>query len=81
MIGTLWDVTDKDIDRLAEEVYKKLNLNGAQVSRTIPNDGPGILPLSDLSNVEALGASRDACVLKYLTGAAPIAYGIPFYVH
>jgi separase len=30
-----------------------------------------------VSLCDAVAASRDACVLRYLTGAAPIVYGIP----
>ena len=32
------------------------------------------------SIVAAVAQSRDACKLKYLTGAAPVVYGIPFYM-
>jgi separase len=80
MTGTLWDVTDRDIDRLTEELCKKLHLDDSHLSLSTKG-GPGLLPISDLSNVEAVGASRDACKLKYLTGAAPVVYGIPMYMH
>lgn len=33
-----------------------------------------------VSVVSAVARSREACKLKYLTGAAPVVYGIPFYV-
>ena len=32
------------------------------------------------SIVRAVSESREACKLKYLTGAAPIVYGVPFYL-
>jgi separase len=32
------------------------------------------------SIVAAIAQSRDSCKLKYLTGAAPVVYGIPFYL-
>ena len=32
------------------------------------------------SIVAAVAQSRDSCKLKYLTGAAPVVYGIPFYL-
>lgn len=39
-----------------------------------------LLPLSGLSTVQALNVSRDDCRLKYLTGAAPVVYGLPVYM-
>ena len=33
-----------------------------------------------VSLMEAVATSRDVCKLKYLIGAAPIVYGIPFYL-
>ena len=41
---------------------------------------PALLPLSELSTVQALNSSRDDCRLKYLTGAAPVVYGLPVYM-
>lgn len=38
------------------------------------NDDGGI------SVVAAVAQSRESCKLKYLTGAAPVVYGIPFYL-
>jgi separase len=34
---------------------------------------------STMSNVQAVNRNRDECKLKYLTGAAPVVYGIPVY--
>lgn len=34
----------------------------------------------ETSMVTAVAQSRDVCKLKYLTGAAPVVYGIPFYL-
>lgn len=73
-------MTDRDIDRFAEEVFKKLNLDSAHVPAK--SAGPlGMLPISTASTAGAVNASRDACKLKYLTGAAPVVYGIPVYLH
>ncbi len=79
-MANLWDVTDRDIDRLSEEVFKKLHLDAAHVPDK-SSKSPGLLPISSMSTVEAVNASRDACKLKYLTGAAPVVYGIPVYLH
>jgi separase len=32
-----------------------------------------------MSLVEAAAKSRDACILRYLNGAAPVVYGVPVY--
>ena len=37
------------------------------------------LPDAAVSNAQALSKARECCKLKYLTGAAPVAYGIPLY--
>ena len=79
-MANLWDVTDRDIDRLSEEVFKVLNLDTAHVAEKGAGS-IGLLPISDMSTVAAVNASRDACRLKYLTGAAPVVYGIPVYLH
>ena len=33
-----------------------------------------------VSVVRAVARARESCKLKYLTGAAPVVYGIPFYL-
>jgi separase len=80
LVANLWDVTDRDIDRLSEEVFKKLHLDASHVPDE-SSASPGLLPISNMSTVAAVNASRDACKLKYLTGAAPVVYGIPVYLH
>ena len=102
LVATLWDVTDKDIDRLSESVLNKLNIDASHVhgqpsaalspasssssssskARSIgrkPILEP-LLPLSELSVVEAVARSRDECKLTYLTGAAPVVYGMPVWL-
>jgi separase len=73
----LWDVTDKDIDKMAEAVMQDLGL--------MPKvDVDGVEAVSTQSKkpksiAQAVGAARDHCKLKYLTGAAAVTYGIPMY--
>lgn len=75
-------MTDRDIDRLSEEVLRKLHLDPAHVpTSSAANRGPGLLPISEMSIVEAVNSSRDECRMRYLTGAAPVVYGIPVYMH
>lgn len=76
LVANLWDVTDKDIDKFAQAVFDDLRLTPEGVctwSADAPN-GAGT------SVVQAVAKAREACKLKYLTGAAPVVYGIPFYL-
>ena len=65
-MANLWDVTDRDIDKFTQGVFEQLGLWG--------EGGAGT------SVVTAVARSRDVCKLKYLTGAAPVVYGIPYYL-
>ena len=77
MVATLWDVTDRDIDKFAQSVFAELSMTPDQLSRWMPASGIGA---QTTSVVHAVAKSREACKLKYLTGAAPVIYGIPFYL-
>ncbi|EGG06631.1 uncharacterized protein MELLADRAFT_36075, partial [Melampsora larici-populina 98AG31] len=66
LVANLWDVTDKDIDRLAMDLFKKTGLH--------PPDDPSREPVN-IS--QALAESRSVCQLRYLNGAAPVVYGMP----
>lgn len=72
LIANIWDVTDRDIDKFAQSVFDKLRITKVDVDRW---DGEG-----GTSVIAAVAQSRDSCKLKYLTGAAPVVYGIPFYL-
>ena len=72
LIANIWDVTDRDIDKFAQSVFDKLRMTKTGVDRW--KDGNGV------SVAAAVAQSRDSCKLKYLTGAAPVVYGIPFYL-
>lgn len=52
-----------------------MHLSRDQVANWTPERGNG-----ETSIVAAVALSRDVCKLKYLTGAAPVVYGIPFYL-
>ncbi len=64
VIGNLWDVTDKDLDKLSIDcMTKSLELDGGK---------------DDTKSVsEALAIARDVCKMKYAVGSAAIVYGIP----
>ncbi len=76
LVATLWDVTDRDIDTFAQSTFDKLRLNFDDVKarRT------GTSNHTPVSVVSAVATSREVCKLKYMNGAAPVVYGIPFYL-
>ena len=53
---------------------------GQTFAKLSVSDKPSLLPLSEMSTVQALNASREECRLKYLTGAAPVVYGLPVWM-
>ena len=67
VLGNLWDVTDKDIDKFSEKLFEKM---GFCSSYSDSND-------SRLSVSHAVSKSRNICHLRYLNGAAPVVYGLP----
>lgn len=63
VVGNLWDVTDKDIDKLSYSMFEKTGLFGDS---------------EKTYNVcHAMAFSREQCKMRYLNGAAMIAYGLP----
>lgn len=66
LVANLWDVTDKDIDRLAMDLFKKTGLHPSDDSNREP-----------VNISQALAESRSVCQLRYLNGAAPVVYGMP----
>ncbi|KIP07348.1 hypothetical protein PHLGIDRAFT_30059 [Phlebiopsis gigantea 11061_1 CR5-6] len=75
LVANLWDVTDRDIDKFSQAVFDKMHLTKNRVADWTPEPR-----LEETSIVAAVAQSRDVCKLKYLTGAAPVVYGIPFYL-
>lgn len=89
LVATLWDVTDKDIDRFAQRTLEQWGLfkvrddKPADRSRRgkerkmrkeeSPREG-------EMSLVEAVAKGREACNLKYLNGAALCVYGVPVFL-
>ncbi|KAL7753527.1 separin protein [Sorochytrium milnesiophthora] len=71
LVANLWDVTDRDIDRFSMTAMEKWGL-------LIGGDDSAVK--ERISLVQAVAASRDACVLPYLVGAAPVVYGVPVYL-
>ncbi|CCK68553.1 separase KNAG_0B01060 [Huiozyma naganishii CBS 8797] len=67
VLGNLWDVTDKDIDKFSQSVFEKIGL-----IKDFQGEISGYKDIPD-----AVAESRDVCHLKYLNGAAPVIYGLP----
>ncbi|EAU89520.1 cysteine-type endopeptidase [Coprinopsis cinerea okayama7 len=74
LVANLWDVTDRDIDKFSMSVFDKVGLKASEIKKR------GDKQQQSMSVVAAVAQSRDVCKLKYLTGAAPVVYGIPFYL-
>lgn len=74
-MANLWDVTDKDIDKFAQSVFDDLRLTPDGVRAWTAEGATGTT-----SVVAAVAKAREVCKLKYLTGSAPVVYGIPFYL-
>ncbi len=77
LVANLWDVTDRDIDKFSQAVFDRMRLNVDDVRSWRHTDATID---GNTSIVAAVAQSRDCCKLKYLTGAAPVVYGIPFYL-
>jgi separase len=71
LVATLWDVTDKDIDRFATSTFETWGLvEGKCKTRSA----------GDASLDAAVAGARASCKLKYLNGAAPVVYGVPVFL-
>lgn len=60
ILANLWDVTDRDIDRLTDIFVRELNLD----------ERPTQISLARV--MEALGRARNTCLLRLLNGFAPV---------
>jgi separase len=68
LVANLWDVTDKDIDKLSMECMRGV-LDQTAGSACDPSS------MNDVCS--SLNSSRDVCKLKYAVGSAPVVYGLP----
>ncbi|SGZ17700.1 BQ5605_C020g09137 [Microbotryum silenes-dioicae] len=74
LVANLWDVTDKDIDTLTENVFKLVGLHTDEATKS-QNDKT----TTKLSLSQAIAQSRQVCNLRYLNGAAVVNYGLPVW--
>ena len=91
VVGNLWDVTDKDIDRFCINVLDVMissksgggdGGDGGSSDKGDNSRDSGNSSSEHLVDVlQAVAVSRDKCKMKYMIGAAPVCYGIPVVVH
>lgn len=62
-VANLWDVTDRDIDRFSQALLDDWTRHAASSAG------------AELAGT--LTSSRGSCRLPFLTGAAPVCFGIP----
>ncbi|KAF4951841.1 hypothetical protein FGADI_7211 [Fusarium gaditjirri] len=94
VVGTLWDVTDRDIDRFAGRSFEEWGLfpkgtfkenkrvkgkSRASSEDESESEEDGQV-MNNVSLAEAVGRSREACKFRYLNAAAVVLYGIPVYI-
>lgn len=87
VVGTLWDVTDRDIDRFAGRTFEKWGLfaKGTFEDKKKQAADEGYESAAGAAGVrhslvEAVAQARNACRFRYLNAAAVVVYGIPVYV-
>ncbi|RMD39949.1 hypothetical protein DV735_g5175, partial [Chaetothyriales sp. CBS 134920] len=95
VVGTLWDVTDREIDRFAMKALTDWGLlEETEETKKVTEGGRGkgkrrggqrASPKPKTTSRaraigEAVAVARETCFLKYLSGASPVVYGIPVCV-
>jgi separase len=78
LVATLWDVTDKDIDRFAMRTFEHWGLFDSK-GRRVKGKKKQAGGEQKMSLIEAVCKGREACNLRYLNAAAVCVYGIPVY--
>jgi hypothetical protein len=74
LVGNLWDVTDKDIDRLSISCMTSVMKASSILIAEAQEDTQGNI-------LKSLPDARDACKLKGIVGCAPVIYGVPNLIH
>lgn len=83
VVGTLWDVTDRDIDRFAGRAFEEWGLLKTGTLDKSHSEGDGHRESEGCrmaSLPEAVMRSRAVCRFRYLNAAAVVVYGIPVYI-
>jgi separase len=80
VIGNLWDVTDKDIDKLSIQCMSSVFDNSDDGVSEGNQDCDKISVDTVISVSKSLSLSRGVCKLKAAVGFAPVMYGLPMVV-
>lgn len=79
IVGNLWDVTDRDIDRLTEEFLESWIKDHDEMCEKMSDEEKKQNKNSMFTSSICvhLNKARKACKMAYLNGSAPIVYGLP----
>lgn len=82
VVANLWDVTDKDIDKLSIECMRIYfdHMKSVEIIETSSSDWGGTISAKDVvcnSLSGALVTSRSVCKMQNVVGCAPVIYGLP----
>ena len=66
-MGNLWDVTDRDIDRLTEDF----------LDSWLKENETNLDEKNESAICMSLNKARNGCKMTFLNGSAPIIYGLP----
>ncbi|KAE8451234.1 hypothetical protein EG329_004398 [Mollisiaceae sp. DMI_Dod_QoI] len=80
LVATLWDVTDKDIDRFAKSTFQYWGLLEPEMQSKGKSRKKTEETQHNVSLTEAVAKGRTACNLRYLNGASVCIYGVPVYL-
>ena len=64
VVGNLWDVTDRDIDKYCTTLLESFCLGGN----------------GERSMAQCVADARGSCKMKHLVGLAPVCYGVPVHL-
>ena len=62
VVGNLWDVTDRDIDRFCLALLEDFLDPRGEASKSLP---------------QCVAKARSVCKMRHIVGAAPVVYGVP----
>ncbi|KAI9221059.1 peptidase family C50-domain-containing protein, partial [Blastocladiella britannica] len=74
VVGNLWDVTDRDIDRFALSALGRWGLVAPSFNDDDDQEAVSNQVAPDLA--AAVASARGDCKFAYLIGAAPVVYGV-----
>ena len=77
VIGNLWDVTDRDIDKLSVRCMASIFDERQEEEEEEDGAGAGAGGAACVSISHSLSLSRGVCKLKAAVGFAPVMYGLP----